>query len=712
MSYFEPLQEALESYLEPAQIVQVKDAFLLSEEAHQGQTRSTGDPYITHPVAVAVILAEMRMDPQTIMAALLHDVIEDTPVEKKTLIERFGEQVAELVDGVSKLTQIKFESRAEAQAENFRKMVLAMAQDLRVIIIKLSDRLHNMRTLDAVSPHKRRRVALETLEIYAPIANRLGMHSMRVELEDLGFAALYPMRHRVLNDVVKKARGNRKEILSVIKKSLLEVLNRDGMPPVKLSGREKHMYSIYKKMRNKRIPFSEIMDVYAFRVIVDSIDSCYRVLGAVHNLYKPVPERFKDYIAIPKSNGYQSLHTTLFGPYGVPIEIQIRTEEMHAMAETGIASHWLYKSDEGLVNRAHIRAQEWLKNLLEMQQSTGNSLEFIENVKIDLFPDEVYVFTPKGKILELPHGASVVDFAYTIHTDIGDTCVAAKINRRLSPLSTQLANGQTVEIITSPGARPNPAWLNFVVTGKARSGIKHYLKRQRQTESITLGRRLLDRALGTLQLSLDKVPHANLERVLKESNYKTLDELLESTGLGNQSPLILARRLALVVKDESDQEESEKQAATHELSKQPLLIKGTEGMVVNFAKCCYPVPGDVILGVFEAGKGITIHDEQCQQIAHLRNTEKCIYVNWQEEVTGEFPVEIRAELINQRGVLAELTSAISAMDANIEDLRVEERDGRYCAVDVVISVRDRGHLANVMRRIRKSPSVSKLNRVK
>ncbi len=712
MSYFEPLQEALEAYLDAAQIAQVQDAFLLSEQAHEGQSRSTGDPYITHPVAVAVILAEMRMDPQTIMAALLHDVIEDTAIDKKTLTERFGEQVAELVDGVSKLTQIKFESRAEAQAENFRKMVLAMAQDLRVIIIKLADRLHNMRTLDAVSTNKRRRVALETLEIYAPIANRLGMHSMRVELEDLGFAALYPVRYRVLNDVVKKARGNRKEILSVIKKSLLEVLTRESMPPVKLSGREKHLYSIYKKMRNKRIPFSEIMDVYAFRVIVDSVDSCYRVLGAVHNLYKPVPERFKDYIAIPKSNGYQSLHTTLFGPYGVPIEIQIRTEEMHAMAESGIASHWLYKSDEGIVNRTHLRAQEWLKNLLEMQQSTGNSLEFIENVKIDLFPDEVYVFTPKGKILELPHGASVVDFAYTIHTDIGDTCVAAKINRRLSPLSTQLANGQTVEIITSPGARPNPAWLNFVVTGKARSGIKHYLKRQRQSESMTLGRRLIERALGTLHLSLEKIPQANIERVLKESNYKSLDELLESTGLGNQSPLILARRLAFAVKEETEQEESEKQAATHQLSKQPLLIKGTEGMVVNFAKCCYPVPGDVILGVFDAGKGITVHDEQCQQIAHLRNTEKCIYVNWEEQVSGEFPVKVNAELVNQRGVLADLAAAIAASDANIENISVEERDGRYCSVNMTISVNSRDHLARVMRRVRKLPAVSKLNRVK
>lgn len=710
--YFKPLQDAVQSYLEPEQIAEIKDAFILSEQAHQGQTRSTGDPYVTHPVAVATILAEMRMDAQTIMAALLHDVIEDTAINKETLALRFGAPVAELVDGVSKLTQIKFESRAEAQAENFRKMVLAMAQDLRVIIIKLADRLHNMRTLDAVSCDKRRRVARETLEIYAPIANRLGMHGMRIELEDLGFSALYPMRYRVLKAVVKKARGNRKEILSVIKKSLLDVLARENMPASHLSGREKHLYSIYKKMQSKRIPFSEIMDVYAFRVTVDTVDSCYRILGAVHNLYKPVPERFKDYIAIPKSNGYQSLHTTLFGPYGVPIEIQIRTEDMNAMAESGIASHWWYKTNESLVNRAHIRAQEWLKNLLEMQQSTGNSLEFIENVKIDLFPDEVYVFTPKGKILELPHGASVIDFAYAIHTDIGDTCVAAKINRRLSPLSMQLMNGQTVEIITSPGARPNLAWLNFVVTAKARSGIKHYLKHQHQTESIALGRRLIERALGTLQLSLEKIPTANIERVLKESNYKTLDELLESTGMGNQSPLILARRLARVVKEEENLEKSEKEAATEQLSKRPLIIKGTEGMALSFAKCCYPLPGDVILGIFDAGKGIMVHDEQCQKIAYLRNTEKCVYINWEENIHGEFPVAISAELINQRGVLAELAGAISATDANIENIQVEERDGRYCVVKLVLSVRDRDHLASVMRKIRKISAASKITRLK
>lgn len=587
MAYFAPLRKKLEAYLEPTQIETIYRAYLLAEKAHQPQVRNTGEPYITHPVAVACVLADMHMDPESIMAGLLHDVLEDTEVDKQTLEKQFGMQVAELVDGVSKLTQITFESRAEAQAENFRKMVLAMAKDLRVIVVKLADRLHNMRTLDALRIDKRKRIALETLEIYAPIANRLGMHNFRIEYEDLGFSALYPMRYRVLQEVVTKARGNRREILSVIEKSLRAALDNANIAVIKLWGREKHLYSIYKKMRNKRIPFSEIMDVYAFRIITDSVDQCYRVLGAVHNLYKPVPERFKDYIAIPKANGYQSLHTTLFGPYGVPIEIQIRTEAMNVMAESGIASHWLYKTDEnaeeGTENKAHIKAQQWLTKLLEMQQSTGNSLEFIENVKIDLFPDEVYVFTPKGNILELPNGACVVDFAYAIHTDIGDTCVAAKIDRRLAPLSTQLSNGQTVEIITANTARPNPAWLNFVITGKARSAIKHYLKHQRQAESIALGRRLLDRALGTLGLTLAQIPGENIQAVLHESNYASFEELLVATGLGNLSPLIVARRLAFVVKAEIEQEEKEKKDATIALSQAPLLIKGSEGMVIRSA---------------------------------------------------------------------------------------------------------------------------------
>lgn len=711
MTYFAPLEILLKEYVSDDYIKKIRQAYLLAEKAHMGQARSSGEPYITHPVAVACILAEMRLDPESLMAAILHDVIEDTPIEKNTLVEQFGQQVADLVDGVSKLTQIKFESRAEAQAENFRKMVLAMAKDIRVIIVKLADRLHNMRTIEGLPSSKRKRIALETLEIYAPIANRLGMHSFRVEFEELGFAALYPLRYRILQTSVSKALGNRREILSVIEHALKEGLAKAGIPATHVFGREKHLYSIYQKMRNKAIPFSEIMDVYAFRIVVNSVDECYRVLGLVHNTYKPVPERFKDYIAIPKANGYQSLHTILFGPYGVPIEIQIRTEEMNSMAESGIAAHWLYKSGEEIENKAHMRAQAWLRSLVDMQQSTGSSIEFIENVKIDLFPEEVYVFTPKGRILELPKGSSAVDFAYTIHTDIGNTCVAAKINRRLAPLSTQLSNGQTVEIITSPGASPNPAWLNFVVTGKARSEIKQCLKRQRSSESMNLGKRLLERALSTLSLHIEDIPKKNIEQVLKESHYKSFDELLESTGLGNQIPLVLARRLAFAVKSEVEEEIREKQSATEELSHRPLLIKGIEGMVVTFADCCHPIPGDVIVGLLAAGRGIIVHREPCSLVKKYHSTEKCIFLSWGDKVQGEFSVEILLDMINRRGVLAELASAATRSGANIEDIKVRDHDGRYSEILLTITVRDRVHLARTMRRMKAIEATSKIMRV-
>lgn len=710
MGYFAELRIALADYLDNSQIDKIYEVFLFGEKAHQDQERLTGEPYITHPVAVATILAKMRLDPESIMAAILHDVIEDTDVEKTKLSRKFGKNVAELVDGVSKLTQIKFESRAEAQAENFRKMVLAMSKDLRVIIVKLADRLHNMRTLDALPLAKRRRISLETLEIYSPIANRLGMHNFRVEFENLGFKNLYPMRYRVLTDAVQKARGNRKEIMSVIETALKESLAKKNIPACKIYGREKHLYSIYKKMHNKSVPFSEIMDVYAFRLTVDNVDLCYRVLGAVHNLYKPVPERFKDYIAIPKANGYQSLHTTLFGPYGVPIEIQIRTTEMDCRAESGIASHWLYKADPSAANVSHIRAQEWMKNLLELQKSTGSSLEFIENVKIDLFPDEVYVFTPKGNILELPNGACAADFAFAIHTDIGDTCVAAKIDRRIAPLSTVLANGQTVEIITSPHAKPNPAWLNFVITGKARAAIKHFLKKQQKDESIALGRRLLNRALSTMSLSLDELSQDNIDKVLKESNFEVLDELLEATGLGTQVPLIVARRLAFSKKDERTQEDAEKCYAQETLSRQPLMIEGTEGMAVRFAQCCHPIPGDTILGVLEAGRGIMVHVEECKKITRIRQTDKCIYLSWEGKTQGDFQVPVEIQTINERGVLANLAMAVADAEANIDDISVDESDGRYSLVRLLVGVRDRNHLAKVMRRIRTVRSVSKINR--
>ncbi|MGL6036094.1 MAG: RelA/SpoT family protein, partial [Legionella sp.] len=593
MSYFKELDEELKCYLEQAQIEKCYQAYQVAEKAHHGQMRRSGEPYITHPVAAALILANMRLDYQTIMATLLHDVVEDTSISKEDLTAQFGEEVTALVDGVTKLTKIKFESKAEAQAENFRKMVLAMVKDIRVIIVKLADRLHNMRTLGVMPYAKRRRIAIETLEIYAPIANRLGMHSIYVGLEDLGFQALYPMRYRAIKSAVEKSRGNRRELTQTIEKDLQHALAQLNIPYEQVFGRQKHLYSIYRKMRLKKASFTEITDVFAFRVITDDIDSCYRILGALHCTYKPVPQRFKDYIGIPKANGYQSLHTTLFGPFGVPLEVQIRTREMDKVADNGVAAHWIYKSSGLEVNEAQLRAREWVQSLLEMQRSTGSSLEFIENVKIDLFPDEVYVFTPKGHIMELPKGATPVDFAYTVHSGVGNSCVAAKVNRRLVPLSIPLSNGQTVEIITAPGAHPNPAWLNFVVTGKARSNIRHFLKSQQHAESIVLGKRLLEQSLIELSSDYAKVPPESLLALISDLHYKSADDLLYAIGIGNQMSIVIAKRLVVA----HDVNELEK-------DKTPLAIKGTEGMVVHFGECCQPIPGDNIVGQFQQGRGI------------------------------------------------------------------------------------------------------------
>ncbi|WP_264769733.1 bifunctional GTP diphosphokinase/guanosine-3',5'-bis pyrophosphate 3'-pyrophosphohydrolase [Coxiella burnetii] len=694
MRLFKKLRQKLD-YLNGEQVESIRQAYLMAFSSHRAQKRRTGEPYINHPVAVAGILADLKMDYQTIMAALLHDVIEDTPVEKKAIAEKFGEEVAELVDGVSKLTQIEFVSRAEAQAESFRKMVLAMARDIRVIIVKLADRLHNMRTLGSLHSQKRRRIARETLDIFAPIGKRLGMRELSVELEELGFAALYPLRHRALKDAVRRTRGNRKKILALIEKTLHVGLNQSRLSSYTISGREKHLYSIYRKMRNKHIPFNEIMDVYAFRVIVEDVDSCYRALGIIHGLFKPVPERFKDYIAIPKANGYRSLHTTLFGPYGLPVEVQIRTTEMDRMATKGIAAHWLYKTTDAPMTESQVRAKAWVKNLLELQEDAANPLEFIENVKMDLFPDEVYVFTPRGEIMELPAGATAIDFAYAVHTDVGNNCVAVKIDRHLAPLSTPLVNGQTVEVITSSSGRPNPAWLDFVVTSKARGSIRHFLKSQRRTESIALGKQLLKKALGNYSLSLKKLSQPVINYTLKEMQLKSLDDLLEEIGLGNRMAALVAQRIAAVA------EEAEAETDMKPAEKAPLIIKGTEGLVVNFATCCYPVPGDPIVGIIDVGKGIIVHVERCPSIAKLRrHPDRFMPLRWSEQVRAEFPALVRVQVVNERGTLAMLTLAIAEADANIEDIKVEEREGLHYIVTFRITVRDRKHLAKVLRRLR------------
>ena len=700
------LADDLSSYLGKDQINNVRRAYYYAEQAHEGQLRHTGDAYVTHPLAVASILSEMHMDHQSLMAAMLHDVIEDTGVTKTAIKSQFGNTVADLVDGVSKLNKITFSSHAEAQAENFQKMAMAMAKDLRVILVKIADRLHNMRTLEVLTSDKRRRIGRETLDIYAPIANRLGMNNVRVEFEELCFTALYPMRERRISAAVKRVRGNRKEIVLQIQTSLEACLEREGLPG-RTIGREKHLYSIYEKMRSKHKSFSEIMDVYAFRIVVDSVDACYRVLGAVHSLYKPVPGRFKDYIAIPKANGYQSLHTTLFGMHGVPIEIQIRTEEMEAMANNGIASHWLYKSSDDLPSNAHIRAREWVNGLLDIQKHAGNSLEFIENVKIDLFPDEIYVFTPKGTIFELPAGSTAVDFAYAIHTDVGSSCVACRISRRLAPLSEPLQSGQTVEIITAPGTQPNPAWLSFVITGKARSNIRHYLKNQKYSESVALGRRLLNKALASFGSDLASVAKENINAVLNQTSLKSLDQLLEEIGLGNRMSYLIAQRLTThsdiaLLENGSKPEQQES-----------LAIRGSEGMVMNYAKCCHPIPGDPIVGHISSGRGMVIHTDDCNNITEIRdNPEKCVAVSWDPNVEGEFSVELRVELENLRGIIATLATTITGAEANIEKISTVERDAHFIIVNLSLNVRNRVHLAHVMKRVRLIKAVTSVTRVK
>src|SRR5690554_526953 len=702
MPALDRLTGQLTAYLSQDQVNAVRRSYYYAEQAHDGQLRSSGEHYVTHPLAVATILADMHMDHQSLMAAMLHDVIEDTGIPKEAIVAQFGESVAELVDGVTKLTQMKFGTKAEAQAENFQKMAMAMARDIRVILVKLADRLHNMRTLGALNAEKRRRIAKETLEIYAPIANRLGMNRIYAEFEDLGFKAMYPMRAARIQSAVKNSRGNRKEIVQKIQESIAHCLEREGLPG-EVSGREKHLYSIYQKMRGKRKAFAEIMDVYAFRIVVDKVDTCYRVLGAVHNLYKPFPGRFKDYIAIPKANGYQSLHTTLFGMHGVPIEIQIRTKEMEELANNGIAAHWLYKTEEDGRRNNHARARQWVKGLLELQQNAGNSLEFIENVKIDLFPDEVYVFTPKGRIMELPKGSTPVDFAYAVHTDVGNTCIACRVNRRLAPLSQALESGATVEVITAPNTQPNPNWLNFVVTGKARTHIRHALKQQRREESVTLGKRLLSKALDNLGSSLEAVSVERLNTLLKEYQQDERDDLLEDIGLGNRTPHVVARRLLAT-------EESE----AHPLAADgPLVIRGTEGLVLNYARCCTPIPGDIIVGHLSAGKGMVVHRDSCKNISEFRNNpEKCIPLTWANDIDAEFNVELRIELAHQRGLIALLAGTISEADANIDKINVDERDGRISVVQLGISVTDRVHLARIIRKLRALVGVSRITRMR
>jgi guanosine-3',5'-bis(diphosphate) 3'-pyrophosphohydrolase len=704
MQTLDALNTTLRSYLNTEQANYVNRAYFFAEQAHYGQRRRSGEPYVTHPLAVAGILADMHMDHQSLIAAMLHDVIEDTGIEKTAIGDQFGPTVAELVDGVSKLTQMEFQSLEEKQAENFQKMALAMAQDIRVILVKLADRLHNMRTLGVLTSAKARRIARETLEIYAPIAMRLGMNTVRMEFEDLGFRALYPMRASRINAALRQARGHRKELVEKVRHQIEVTLQQEGHE-ISVVGREKHLYSIYKKMKSKRKSFSEIMDIYAFRIIVDSVDTCYRVLGCIHSLYKPVPGEFKDYIAIPKANGYQSLHTVLMGMHGVPIEVQIRTQEMEDMANNGIAAHWLYKSDGQSAKGSHARAREWVQGLLEMQQRAGNSLEFIEAVKIDLFPDEIYVFTPKGRILELPRRATAVDFAYAVHTDVGNSCVACRINRRLAPLSEPLQSGQTVEILTSSGARPNPLWLDYAVTAKARSNIHHFLKYQTRDDSVALGRSLLDKGLSGFGSNLESLPEQKLQNFLAQQHYEKLDDLLVDVARGNRLPTFTAQQLLSGLEVGQPQQNG--------ADSPPVAICGTEGFMVSYARCCRPIPGDPIEGYLSLEKGVVVHREQCKNLIDLRDhNERRITLRWDEDVEGEYPAELRVEVENRRGMIAVIATRINSMGVNIEKISTEDKDYQFTYVNLEMLVKGRVHLARIMKRLRTINHVRKVIRVK
>jgi len=697
--YMLDLRQMLQSYMPADQILQVEKAFAIGERAHRGQNRKSGEPYITHPVAVARILADMHLDAETLMAGILHDTIEDTPLTKEQLVSEFGETVADLVDGVTKLDKVQFASREAATAESFRKMLLAMARDLRVILIKLADRLHNMRTLDSMNAEGRARIARETLDVYAPIAQRLGMNKLKSELQELGFRILYPVRHAVISARIKSMIGNRREIMSKLESALTLRLKEDGLH-ARIVSRVKSPFSIYRKMLDDHRSFAEVMDVYGVRVIVGSVTQCYQALGAAHGIYKPLDNRFKDYISIPKANGYQSLHTVLFGPSGAPIEVQIRTEDMDVVAERGVAAHWIYKSEASPANNAQMRAREWLQGLLDSQRQAGSSIEFLENVKVDLFPDEAYLFTPKGRILALPRNASAIDFAYAVHTNVGDHAVAARIDRQLRPLRTRLVSGQTVEIVTAPSATPQPQWLEFVVSSKARTSIRHYLKQLQHEDAVSLGHRMLGRAFADLGGNLDAVPEATLRAYLEENRLRRLEELLVDIALGSRMPSLVARQLW------KGQEQPTSQSGD-----QVVRISGHERGVLTFGNCCHPIPGDPIIGYLSAGKGLVVHQTTCPNVAEMRKQpDRIVRVDWEAEVSGDFRVQLRIEVANRPGVLATVAAAIAEANSNIENVEYLERDAHSASLLFTIEVRHREHLAEVMRRVRRADVVLVVHR--
>lgn len=706
------LSVLLKAYLTQDEIEQVWAAYRYADKAHTGQMRKTGEPYITHPVAVACILAKLHLDVPTLLAALLHDVVEDTGVVSAEIKEVFGTQVAGLVEGLTKLDKIELQTAVEAQAENFRKMLLAMSEDVRVILVKLADRLHNMQTLEAMRPEKQKRIARETLEIYAPIANRLGLNPIYQELEDLSFKYLYPNRYHVIDKAVKAARGNRKEVITKILEAIQEQL-ASGHIEADVVGREKHLFSIYRKMTGKTVKLSQVNDIYGFRIIVKDTPSCYLALGSLHALYKPIPGRFKDYIAIPKVNGYQSLHTTLFGPFGTPIEVQIRSEEMHNIADAGVAAHWLYKTTDAHLTKLQQQTHQWLQRLVEIQTESEDSYEFLEHFKVDLFPDEVYVFTPKGKILALPKGSSAVDFAYAVHTDVGNSCVAVKINNELAPLRTEMRNGDNVEIITAALAKPNPAWLNYVVTGKARSHIRHYLKTIKVEESAHLGERMLNIALRALHVEPAEITDKHWQKVMRDYGAQNKEAILTDIGLGKRVSLMVAHQLLANGVDATDASKDQTKEKLHK-PLDTITIRGTEGMAVQFAQCCRPIPGDPILGFINKDKGLVIHTHDCLAIRKFKlDPDKWLDVDWDADPKKLFKVNLRIAVANERGMLAKIASTIANAESNIDNVSVEDSDGsQYTNVNFTVQVHNRVHLAELIRNLRKIPQVVRINRVK
>nr|WP_233146043.1 bifunctional (p)ppGpp synthetase/guanosine-3',5'-bis(diphosphate) 3'-pyrophosphohydrolase [Pigmentiphaga sp. NML080357] len=709
---FAPLAETISQYLSPEDVRRVREAYRFSDEAHLGQFRASGEPYISHPIAVTEICAAWKLDAAALMAALLHDVMEDQGVAKQELMERFGTEVADLVDGLSKLDRLEFASKAEQQAESFRKMLLAMARDVRVILIKLADRLHNMRTLGAVSPEKRRRVARETLEIYSPIAHRLGLNIIYRELQELCFEAMYPHRYQVLRKAVLAARGNRRELVGKIQEAVRAALPAAGIE-AEVNGREKNLYGIYTKMLDQKKSFSEVLDIYGFRIVVNSQPECYLALGTLHQLFRPVPGKFKDYIAIPKVNGYQSLHTTLVGPYGTPVEFQIRTRDMNQVAESGVAAHWLYKTSDVNLNDLQKRTHQWLQSLLDIQRQTGDSSEFLEHVKVDLFPDAVYVFTPRGKIISLPRGATPIDFAYSIHTDVGNQTVAAKVNSEFVPLRTELKSGDAVEIITAENSRPNAQWLNFVRTGKARSEIRHYLRTVKYEESVSFGERLLAQALKSMNMPMPESADPIWDKLARGSGARSRDEILADIGLGKRLAAVVARRF-MPEGDPISTTAEQVDRYTEQGTASPIRIQGNEGLAVQLAPCCTPIPGDAIVAYVRLGHGLVVHTEDCPNARRqrAREPERWLDVAWDDQTSRHFNVRIDVVLRQERGVLGRVAAEISAADANITHVSMQDEASSTVAVHFTIQVESRQHLAQVIRYLRRVPQVQRIIRVK